>query len=65
MDGELWVGRGLFEEALSTVRWQTPMNDAWRRVRFMAFDLPAHTGLFNERIQAYQTLVRQLNRPWV
>ncbi|MDP2252076.1 MAG: DNA ligase [Hydrogenophaga sp.] len=65
MDGELWVGRGRFEEALSTVRRQTPKDDAWRRVRFMVFDLPAHPGLFNERIQAYQTLVRQLNRPWV
>ncbi|MDP1781364.1 MAG: DNA ligase [Hydrogenophaga sp.] len=65
MDGELWVGRGRFEEALSTVRRQTPKDYDWRRVRFMVFDLPAHPGLFSERIRAYQTLVRQLNRPWV
>ncbi len=63
MDGELWVGRGRFEEALSTVRRQTPMDDAWRRVRFMVFDLPAHPGRFTERIQAYQKLVGQLNQP--
>ncbi len=65
MDGELWVGRGRFEEALSTVRTQTPMDDAWRRVRFMVFDLPAHPGRFTERIQDYQALVRQINLPWV
>jgi DNA ligase-1 len=65
MDGELWIGRGRFEEALSTVRRQTPMDDAWRRVRFMVFDLPAHPGHFTERIRAYQALVRQLNQPWV
>jgi len=65
MDGELWIGRGRFEEALSTVRGQTPMDDAWRRVRFMVFDLPAYPGPFTERIHAYQALVQQLNRPWV
>ena len=65
MDGELWIGRGHFEETLSTVRRQTPMGDAWRRVRFMVFDLPAHPGRFTERIRAYQALVQQLNQPWV
>ncbi len=65
MDGELWIGRGRFEETLSTVRRQTPEDDAWRRLRFMVFDLPAHPGRFTERIAAYHTLVRQLNQPWV
>jgi DNA ligase-1 len=31
----------------------------------MVFDLPAHPGRFTERIQAYQALVQQLNRPWL
>ena len=65
MDGELWMGRDRFEETLSTVRRQTPMDDAWRRVRFMVFDLPAHSGRFTERMQAYQSLVQQLHQPWV
>ena len=65
MDGELWIGRGKFEAALATVRRQTPIDDAWRRVRFMVFDLPAHPGRFTDRIQACQALVRQLHRPWV
>lgn len=65
LEGELWIGRGRFEETLSTVRQPTPDEDAWRRVRFMVFDLPAQPGRFTERIQIYQTLVRQLDRPWV
>ncbi|MDP2015434.1 DNA ligase [Hydrogenophaga sp.] len=65
MDGELWMGRRLFEETLSAVRRNTPDDDAWRRIRFMVFDLPAHPGQFTERIQAYQQLVQQLDQPWV
>jgi DNA ligase 1 len=65
MDGELWAGRGQFEETLSTVRQQTPDDKAWQRIRFMVFDLPAHPGLFTDRITAYRALVLWLNKPWV
>lgn len=65
MDGELWAGRGRFEQALSTIRQTTPDDAAWRDIRFMVFDLPGHTGRFTERITAYQALVKRLNQPWV
>jgi DNA ligase 1 len=65
LDGELWVGRGRFEEALSTVRRQTPDDEAWRRVRYMVFDMPAHPGTFTERIAAYHAQVRRIGQPWV
>ena len=65
MDGELWAGRGRFGEATSTVRQQVPNAAAWRRIRFMVFDLPAHPGVFDERLTAYRDLVGRLNRPWV
>jgi DNA ligase 1 len=65
MDGELWAGRGRFEHASGTVRQRQPDETAWREMRFMVFDLPAHPGVFDERLQAYQDLVRRLNRPWV
>ena len=65
MDGELWAGRGRFEETVSTVRQQTPDDEAWRRIRFMVFDLPAHPGVFSERIVAYRSLVQGMDRPWV
>lgn len=65
IDGELWGGRGQFEATVSTVRQQQPDNAAWRRLRFMVFDLPAHPGVFSERLPAYQALVHQLQQPWV
>ncbi len=65
LDGELWGGRGQFESTVSTVRKLQPDDAAWQRIRFMVFDLPAHPGVFTERLQAGATLVESLNRPWV
>lgn len=65
MDGELWAGRGQFSTAVSTVRQQTPNDDAWRVIRFMVFDLPAQGGPFSDRILALNRLVSDLAVPWV
>lgn len=65
MDGELWAGRGAFQQAVSTVRTQTPDDEAWRSIRFMVFDLPAHDGTFTERIPALQALVQKIGQPWL
>lgn len=65
MDGELWAGRGRFEQASGTVRQQTPDDAAWRAMRYMVFDLPAHGGPFDARIPAIAQLVGDLNQAWV
>ncbi len=65
MDGELWVARGQFEQAVSTVRQQTPDDDAWRKMHFMVFDVPAYPGTFNERIRVLKNLIHKLAKPWV
>ncbi|AMO99076.1 ATP dependent DNA ligase domain protein [Collimonas arenae] len=65
MDGELWAGRGRFNHAVSTVRRETADDSAWRSMRFMVFDLPAHGGNFNQRLQALKTLIPSLKTPWV
>lgn len=64
-DGELWGGRGQFQATVSTVRQQTPDDAAWRSVRFMVFDLPAHPAAFTERIGAYRAWVTARRQPWV
>ena len=56
LDGELWVGRQRFSETVSIVRRQRP-HDGWRRVRFMLFDLPASTAIFDRRLVELQRLV--------
>jgi DNA ligase-1 len=65
MDGELWAGHGQFAKAVSTVRQQTPNDAAWRMLRFMVFDLPAHGGTFTERIPALHGLVSRIDQFWV
>lgn len=65
LDGELWAGRGQFSHAVSTVRQQIPDDAAWRRMRFMVFDLPAHGGPFTERIPALNGVVSRIDQPWV
>lgn len=65
LDGELWIGRGRFEETVSAVRQQVPDESAWRRIRFMLFDLPEHPGVFSERLVALQALVNAVNQPWL
>jgi DNA ligase-1 len=65
LDGELWIGRGRFEEVASTVRDLKPDDAAWRRVRYMVFDLPAHPGPFTKRLAALKTLLANLSVPWL
>jgi DNA ligase-1 len=65
VDGELWAGRGRFQQAVSTVRQRTPDDTAWRQIRFMVFDLPAHPGDFTQRAAAYHLWVAQRQQPWV
>lgn len=65
LDGELWAGRGKFTTAVSTVRQQTPNDEAWREIRFMVFDLPAQPGTFDARIPVLKNLIATLAQPWV
>jgi DNA ligase-1 len=65
LDGELWAGHGRFDAAQSAVARASPDDDAWREIRYMVFDLPAHPGPFDERIPALQGLLAELAVAWV
>jgi DNA ligase-1 len=65
LDGELWAGRGQFETVTATVRDLQPDDRAWRNIRFMVFDLPAHGGTFDARLAALETLLATLRIEWV
>ena len=56
LDGELWVGRGRFEETVSIVSRHAP-HDGWRRVRYMVFDAPETPGTFDKRLQTMRAVV--------
>lgn len=59
MDGELWAGRGAFEQAQSTVLRQQQDDAAWRRMRFMVFDWPAQPGDFSARLAVLNARIAQ------
>ncbi|WP_295856744.1 DNA ligase [uncultured Xylophilus sp.] len=65
MDGELWAGRGQFTLAVSTVRQQAAPDDAWRRIRFMVFDLPAQSGNFTSRLALLNGLLSTVDTPYI
>ncbi|MEC9364126.1 MAG: DNA ligase [Pseudomonadota bacterium] len=65
LDGELWIGRGRFDEVSGIVRRQQPEDGAWQRVRYMVFDLPAHPGTFDERLAALRDLTGRLRIDWL
>ncbi len=60
LDGELWIGRGRYEETSSIVRKHQP-HEGWRNIRFMVFDLPTHGGIFDERVKAMRRMATQGN----
>lgn len=61
LDGELWIGRGQFEETISTVLSQTP-DERWKRVHFMVFDAPQAKGTFEQRVQFLQMTLPRGNQ---
>lgn len=56
IDGELWLGRGRFDEVSGAVRSRHPEPSIWKEIRFMAFDLPDHPGSFDQRQQQLNNL---------
>jgi DNA ligase 1 len=65
LDGELWIGRGKFEQLVSTVRKAQPIEAEWRAVRYMIFEKPDGMGVFADRIMQIQKLVESLKLPFV
>ena len=54
LEGELWAGRGRFEQTVAIVRQQQP-HDGWRRIKFAIFDVPREPGGFLARIEKAKT----------
>lgn len=65
LDGELWLGRGSFDQLSAIVRRQVPDDAEWRGVRYMIFELPDAPGTFTDRIEGIKGLVAAANPPWL
>ena len=65
LDGELWLGRGRFEELSGLVRREAGEDRAWQQVRYMIFDLPGDTASFELRLHRLQNVIAAADLPWV
>lgn len=63
LDGELWIGRGRFDEVSGTVRTSTPVDQEWQEIKFMVFDLPHSLKMFDSRLKELQVVVKEANLP--
>ena len=76
LDGEIWIGRGMFQKTsrLSTLKpgksySLTEIDDIWSGktddpVVFKIFDIPNHTGLFEDRMKTLQTIIIDRKKCW-
>jgi len=61
LDGELWLGRKAFQRTVSIVRRQD-VSQLWRELRFLIFDAPACSGVFENRLAYVERLLKS-HRP--
>lgn len=65
LDGELWLGRGRFEQTSAAVRREAPLEAEWRQMRYQVFELPEAPGSFAERAERIRAIAAETNVPWL
>lgn len=63
LDGELWLGRGLFQKLLGTVTKNHPIDKEWKKVRYYVFDLPNNKQSFTLRLKILHQLIDSSKNP--
>ncbi len=63
LDGELWLERGRFEALVGIVRRVHPVDDEWRQLRYMVFELPGGSGSFAQRTVRLGQIVDRIAWP--
>ncbi len=63
LDGELWLSREGFETLSGIVRKTEPIDDEWRRLKYMVFELPNAPGAFTERAARIREIAGSVNWP--
>jgi len=62
LDGELWLGRGQFDQVSGIIRRHQIDEEDWRLVKYLIFDLPASEQIFDFRVEQIKSIVTQVNR---
>jgi DNA ligase 1 len=64
LDGELYMGRGRFQEAMSVTRKATARDPRWTQICYMAFDAPEVPGGCETRFAKLESIVDAACRNW-
>jgi DNA ligase-1 len=63
LDGELWLARGRFDALSGIVRKSEPVDDEWRQIKYMIFELPGAPGTFAGRAERIKEIVAKTKWP--
>ena len=58
LDGELYIGRGQFDETSGIIRRKTLVPYQWKYIRYKVFDMPYAGQFFWSRRQAFNSLLQ-------
>lgn len=61
LDGELFLGRGRFQEVMSVCR-STKKKEGWKEVTYMVFDAPDFAGGISERLDEAKAALEESQR---
>jgi DNA ligase-1 len=63
LDGELWLARGKFDALSGAVRKDVPIDEEWRGISYLIFELPNAPGTFEAHAKRIVEIVREANIP--
>ena len=63
LDGELWLARNRFDALSGMVRKSEPVDDEWRQISYLIFELPNAPGSFAERVERIKEIVAKTQWP--
>ena len=61
LDGELWLGHGQFDALSGAVRKDVPIDEEWKNISYMVFELPDAHGTFETRAKRIVEIVKKAN----
>ena len=65
LDGELFLGRGRFQQLISIARRQDKPEAEWRRVEYVVFDAPRATGGIEDRLETARAALASAAPVWL
>lgn len=65
IEGELWLDRGRFEKLISITSKHNPIDEEWRQVKFMLFDLPSSNKSFEQRVEQLNKFIKTIDVPFI